>query len=209
MRADRSVSIGAPDHAEQRELLAVLAEAFRDNPMNRVIHGADPTRRVRANRAGLRPLVLRATDGVERRVLRVAGRIVGGFVVIEPHAIGALGGSMLDRIVALCHQGRRALAAWALVDEALARAQPMGPAWELAVLGVTPSEQGRGYGGRLLGALDALVASSPAPIHLACDRPASSTFYQRQGYRRREVVEVLGVRCDVLEKPSPSHPDGT
>ena len=67
-----------------KELLEALALAFRDNPMNVAIHGSNPRRRVRANRAGLRALVLDSADQAIARVIRHEDRVVGGFIVVPP-----------------------------------------------------------------------------------------------------------------------------
>ncbi len=57
-RSMATVRVENPGPRDRRALLEVLALAFRDNPMNRAIHGPSPARRLRANRAGLRALVL-------------------------------------------------------------------------------------------------------------------------------------------------------
>ena len=87
-----------PDAAERLLLLDVLARAFRDNPMNIRIHGPRPERRVRANRAGLRSLVLDATRKTYSLVLRDQGRVAGGLVAAAPDAMPLAGPGWRDQI---------------------------------------------------------------------------------------------------------------
>lgn len=184
-----------PDPRERRALLEVLARAFRDNPMNRALHGPRPGRRLRANRAGLRGTVLDAPEAAEMRVIGHGGVVVGGWLATPP-ALRILPGPTLRRqIGCLWHQGTRVMQAWGEVSEALQAIRPLVPHWYLALLGVEPGHWGRGLGGRLLAALEARVAADPAPIYLECDRDESIRFYRSRGFEPLVEATVHGVRC--------------
>lgn len=184
-----------PDASERRELLEVLARAFRDNPMNVELHGGRPARRVRANRAGLRSLVLDAHRETVMRVIRHDGRIVGGFVAAPPGIRLLPSPSLYRQIGCFIHQGARAMDRWGVVSQALGARRPLFDHWYLAVLGVEPSLQGRGFGGRLLEMLFALVESESAPLYLEADLEASARFYRSRGFEDRAKTRVHGVSC--------------
>jgi ribosomal protein S18 acetylase RimI-like enzyme len=196
------VTISAPNRRERAELLDVLAEAFLDNPMNVAIHGGRPERRLLANRAGLRSLVLRPADSAVVRVARLADRIVGGFVVIRPRGYPLHKMKLRDQIGCLFQQGWGAVVRWEQVQRALALSHPLEPHWYLAVLGVSSSQWGRGLGSQLVRELEALVEEQPASVYLESDRAESIRFYQRRGFEIRDEHVVFGVRCVCLERPA-------
>ncbi len=190
--------ISKPDRMARRALLEVLARAFRDNPMNVAIHGPDPRRRLRANRAGLRALVLDSGERALTRVLRAEGRVAGGFVVLRPGGFPLDAPRIRRQIGCLLYQGIRAMDCWGKVNHELRLIHPEEPHWYLAVLGVAPWARSRGWGRALVEALGQLVAQQPAPIYLEADRPQSVRFYQALGFENRAEIDVLGVRCVCL-----------
>jgi ribosomal protein S18 acetylase RimI-like enzyme len=192
-----------PDAAARRELLEVLARAFRDNPMNVEIHGPRSGRRVRANRAGLRALVLDGDRETISRVIRHDNEVVGGFVVAPPGLHFLPTPRLRRQFGCFIHQGARAMDRWGRVSHALNEFRPLFDHWYLSVLGVEPSLQGRGYGGRLIRELFALTASQPAPIYLESDRESSAHFYRACGFEDRTETTVLGVRCWCLGRGFP------
>jgi len=185
--------ITAPDRTARRTLVGVLARAFRDNPMNVRIHGPDPARRVRANAAGLRSLVLDQADRLETRVISYESTVVGGFVLARPGDFALPRPSLRRQVECLCLQGRAAMAAWSEVTIGVPEHRPREPHWYLAVLGVEPTWQGRGIGAALVRAIDDLVARDPGPLSLECDRSESVRFYQAHGFEVRAEGSVHGV----------------
>ena len=197
------VRISTPDRSERRALVGVLARAFRDNPMNVRIHGPDPERRVRANAAGLRSLVLDFPDRVESRVLTYESSILGGFVLARPGQYPLPRPSLRRQIECLFLQGRSAMTAWSEVTAGLPDHRPTEPHWYLAVLGVEPAWQGRGVGAALLGEIDRLIGERPAPLCLECDRPESVAFYRAHGFEVEAEGSVHGVTCWCLRTAGP------
>lgn len=184
-----------PDRPGRRALVDVLARAFRDNPMNRAIHGPDPARRVRANRAGLRALVLDLHPWTEARVIRNEGRVVGGFVAVPPGCFPLPGASLRRQLGCLFWQGVRAMDRWGFVSESLLREHPLEPHWYLAVLGVDPEDQGQGIGTQLIDGLRALACTESLPIYLESDRPESVAFYRARGFESLGEIRPLDVAC--------------
>lgn len=196
-------TLDVPDRRGREALLEALALAFRDNPMNLAIHGASPRRRVRANRAGLRALVLDAHPWTRTRVIATEKGIVGGFVAVPPGGFPLPGASLRRQLGCLVGQGARAMDCWGLVTEALRREHPSEPHWYVAVLGVVPEGRRRGFGGLLLEALMALSAEDPHPIYLESDRAESVAFYCARGFEVRGELAPLGVPCWRLERDLP------
>jgi ribosomal protein S18 acetylase RimI-like enzyme len=188
-------TVQPPDADDRLELVDVLARAFRDNPMNLALHGPRPARRVRANRAGLKALVLDGHPAVESRVIKHGERVVGGWVALPPGLHALPNPTWIRQIGCFWHQGARAMDAWGQVAQALGALRPLVDHWYLAVLGVEPALQGRGFGGRLLAELIALAAERSVPIYLESDRDASVRFYRSRGFVDRDQLRVHGVRC--------------
>jgi GNAT superfamily N-acetyltransferase len=193
----------AGDPRLRRSLLDVLARAFRDNPMNVAIHGPRPAHRLRANRAGLRGLVLDSAGLTETRVALRGGRVVAGLIAVPPGGYPLPAPRLRRQIGCWLGQGARAVDRWSRVTEELRLIHPDFPHWYLAVLGVHPDYQGRGLGSRLLDALVARAAEDGAqPIYLESDREASVRFYRTRGFGIQRELRIEGVRCRCLLRES-------
>ncbi|MEZ4279000.1 MAG: GNAT family N-acetyltransferase [Myxococcota bacterium] len=188
-------TVDTPDRRGRVALLEALALAFLDNPMNRAIHGPSPRRRLRANRAGLRALVLDRHPRTQTRVIANENGVVGGFVAIEPGGFPLAGASLRRQVGCLIGQGARAMDQWGSVTEALRREHPIEPHWYVAVLGIVPSARRRGLGARLVEALGALASADPCPIYLESDRRESVAFYLAHGFEVWGELAPLGVPC--------------
>ena len=190
-----TVSVDIPDRRGREALLGALALAFRDNPMNRAIHGPSPSRRLRANRAGLRSLVLDLHPWTQARVITNENGILGGFVAVPPGGFPLPAASLWRQLGCLVGQGARAMDQWGFVTESLRREQPTEPHWYVAVLGVVPDFRGKGLGGQILEALSVLAARDPCPIYLESDRLESVSFYRSRGFEILGESQPLGVPC--------------
>lgn len=82
----------------------------------------------------------------------------------------------------------------ARLDAAIAGEHFQGPHWYLFVLGVHPSQQGRGLGGALVKAHLERAAADDVPAYLETDREDNVRFYGRFGYAvvRELTVKPLG-----------------
>jgi ribosomal protein S18 acetylase RimI-like enzyme len=188
-------SIADPDPLARAELLGALALAFRDNPMNVAIHGPRPKRRVRANRAGLRALVVDTADQADARVIRHEGKVVGGFIAVRPGGFPLSSPSLGRQIRCFLGQGARAMDQWSAITKSLGQYHPVEIHWYLAVLGIVPWLQGHGFGNRLLDELDRMIESYPCPVYLESDRESSVRFYLARGFETRAETTLGGVRC--------------
>ena len=189
-----SAVVAALPAAGDRAAAALLARAFRDNPINRAVFGPRPERRLRATRAGMEvflPAVRRA--GGSLMAARVAGAPVGVLAGVPseawplpPPGPGAL-------LSVWWHQGPRTVARLGRLAEELDALRPPGPHWILALLGVEPSVQRTGVGRALLGRLLAEADRSGRPVWLETDRSENVAFYAAAGFAVHETVVLEGV----------------
>ncbi len=195
------MEVGRLERAELGAAVGILAEAFRDNPLNRAAIRADPPARVRSNRAGIRSYLPLALEVAHVAVAREAGRPVGVLVATPPWrwplpAPGALG---LLRL--LVGQGFAVVRRWSQVSARLREHHPGQPHWYLATLGVAPERWGAGAGRALLGAFVAQADADGSAAYLETDRPELEGFYRSAGFRVRERIEVLDVPVLLMERP--------
>lgn len=166
-----------------------LAEAFRDNPLNRAAIGGDAKRRLRCNRAGMHALLPVAQSAGE---VWVEAQGYGALVAAPPGSFPFPPPSPWVELRTLFVQGPRARARWGKSFEQLLVRHPAEPHWYLATLGVRPESRGRGIGRALVAHLLGRVDAEGSATYLETDRAANIDFYESFGFRVREESEVLG-----------------
>ena len=188
------VSTGPLAARQQEEAAAVLARAFRDNPLNVTVLGPDPARRLRANHAAMTELV-----PIARRVGLVlgapaqgtcAGVLLAAPPLTYPFPPPGLGAWLRGWFI----QGPRARRRWSEVFHHLDALHPDTPHWYVAALGVDPPRQRAGLGRALLAALCARADADGVFCYLETDRPENVTFYQSAGFAVAGESRCLGVR---------------
>jgi GNAT superfamily N-acetyltransferase len=179
------------------EAAYVLAASHADYPAFRY---AFPNARQRER--VLRSLMTATARDVERRGLGYLARVGGiaaGAALWFPPGASARGGwdavqvaaSMLP--VALAGRGR--FPAFARAGAALEEAARDEEGWYLQALGVTPRQQGRGLGARLLAPMLEAADSHGVTCGLHTSDPANVPFFERFGFGQ-------------IEPPHPITPDG-
>jgi ribosomal protein S18 acetylase RimI-like enzyme len=203
------LEIGALAPGERAAAVAVLARAFRDNPLNcAALAGCGPRRRERANAAGMRATL--ATAHAHGRVLaaRADGRPAGVLVAVPPGAWPLPLPPLRLRLRALLGQGLGAARRWGEVFEALSAEHPVGARWYLSTLGVAPELQRRGVGSALLGAWLQEVDRDGVAAYLETDRPENLGFYRHAGFAVIGECRALGVRLWRMERPAAARAPG-
>jgi hypothetical protein len=148
-RADRACDAAAPrigtlSTAEVPPLAAVLARAFRDNPLNvAVIQSDDPVFRIRCNFHGMRALLPVARACGQVLAAWLEGRLAGALVAANPYGYPLPAPPLAARFRCFWGQGWRVARRWARVFESLDALHPLEPLGYLGTLGVDPSLQGR------------------------------------------------------------------
>ena len=85
----------------------------------------------------------------------------------------------------------RSFWAFARVGSALEKDHPPDPAWYLQALGVRPSAQRKGVGGRLVAPVLALADESGTACHLHTSDPSNVAYYARFGFELVNQVTPL------------------
>lgn len=163
---------------------AVLARAFADDPLSLYVL-PDPAHRARA-------LPTLFTVGTRLghlfgEVYTTAGTVAGsavwlppGGTTVSPEQVAAAGLSELAE-----HLGEAALARFGAVtaqQAAFHQRDMPDPHWYLLILGVDPSHQGWGIGGRLMEPVLARADVARLPCYLETTKAANVPFYQRHGF---------------------------
>ncbi len=190
----RSLGLGPLRDAERVAAVGVLARAFRDNPLNVAVIGANARRRVHCNAHGMRALLPMAQKhGCVLAARAESGALLGALVATPPRAYPLPAPPLGRRLLCLLGQGVRVARHWECVFHALERLHPLEPHWYLGTLGIDPPHQGRGVGAVLLGDWLGRVDRDGAPAYLETDARANVSFYERQGFAVEEQLELLGV----------------
>lgn len=195
--------IGPLAAGEDAAAVALLAHAFRDNPLNRAVIGSpDPERRLRCNAHGMRALLPAARAAGTLLAVRASGALAGVLVAAPPFAYPLPAPPPRERLRCLLGQGARVASRWARVFRALDALHPREPHWYLGLLGVDPPVQRRGLGSALLAAWLAQADRDGLPAYLETDRHENVRFYARAGFDVAGEARVRGVRIWRMWRPA-------
>lgn len=207
MNALATRRLGAEERATAIE---TLAAAFDDDPWFRwVLPGAHARRAwiawfhaVSLDRALREGTAFTLTGGAARAAMSVMPPGVDG-----PDVLGWLRGL---RRPPLALPTPRFVATGLRTQARLDATHPRVPVVYLHVLGVHPSEKGRGLGGALLREALAMAATSGVPLFLETSNPVNLGFYQRFGLRVREEIRVGDAPpvWTLSTEGPPARPDG-
>jgi ribosomal protein S18 acetylase RimI-like enzyme len=201
-------AIGALAAAEHAEVTALLARAFRDNPLNLAVLGAaSPEQRLRSNRLGTGSLLRSAREHGEVWVARAGGRALGALVGTGAWQYPLPPAPLPERLRCLFGQGLRVARRWGEVFAALDAIHPPGPHRYVGTLGVAPEHQGRGVGTALLRSWLARADAEGLDVYLETDRSENRAFYAREGFLVAREAAVLGVPVWCMLRP-PRAPGG-
>jgi ribosomal protein S18 acetylase RimI-like enzyme len=207
-RADQVRDVVAPgigplSAAEISPLAAVLARAFRDNPLNvAVVQSDDPAFRIRCNFHGMRALLPVAQTSGQVLTARLEGRLAGALVAVNPYGYPLPAPPLAARLRCFWGQGWRVARRWGRVFESLDALHPLEPLGYLGTLGVDPSFQGRGVGTALLACWLAGLDREATGAYLETDRCENVAFYERSGFRVLGETRVLGARIWRMRRPA-------
>jgi len=182
------------------EASRVLAAAFRDNPLNVAVIGADPERRLRCNLAGMQQLLPVARQ--HGLVLCAhAKSLLGALIATAPHGYPLPPPPLGAQLRALFAQGLSVRMRWGQVFAQLNRVHPREPHWYLATLGVEPGSQHQGAGRALLESLLERCERDALPCYLETDRQENVAFYGSAGFSVCQESRVVGVPVWHMRRP--------
>lgn len=197
------VEIGPLRDDERARTTAVLARAFRDNPLNMAVIGAhDPQRRLRANLHGTRALLPVAQEHGQVWVARWQGQVVGALIGTPPLGYPLPPPAWRPRLRCLLGQGWHVARRWAEVFQVLDEFHPQEPHHYLGTLGVHPEHHGRGFGTALLRHWLGLADLGGEEVYLETDRGRNLSFYAREGFEVRQEARVLGAQVWCMARPA-------
>jgi ribosomal protein S18 acetylase RimI-like enzyme len=185
---------------EVRAAAALLARAFRDNPLNRAVVGGSARRRERANDAGMRAYLPPACAAGSALAAQVEGALAGVLVALPPGVLGFARPGWLALVRLLLVQGPAISGRWSAVADALQLQRPPVPHAYLATLGVEPALQRRGVGRALLGSWLAMIDARRARAYLETDSAANARWYESFGFAERAELTLLGVGITLMER---------
>lgn len=180
---------------------ALLALAYRDNPLTVALFGDDMDVRIRTNEvvfgariASMDPAPLVVREGGE--VVGVCGfdppggsRMTQADAVKVMEAFAAIGPDAPRRMMQM-------LAGWRT------RA-PAEPHWNLGPVGVDPAHQGMGVGSALVRAFCEKMDAQGAVAFLETDQEKNVRLYERFGFEVTEHAVTVGVPMWFMQRAAP------
>ncbi len=197
------VRIAPFDPGRIGEVARVLAAALIDEPGFASVY-PEPAARRTVMEALMRLPVM---DSAPFKTVWVAtsvgsNEIVGAAVWLPPGAFPFSpwrGIRMAPSMLQLLHYGPRAFGKLLKMGVNAQRLFPDEPTWYLQILGVAPSQQGRGIGSRLIAPALALADAKGEPAYLETGEEINLRFYERAGFQVREAAAQLA------PAPGPTH----
>ena len=185
----------------ENEGVALLAEAFRDDPF---------VARVAARAA--RPAAEAATILLRYNVAVAAAldwpmmgawhpsRLVGVAILAPPLHRQAWPVAIARHYERAAEQlGAEAIAFVERIAQWTATQRPLHPHWRLAALAVQPAMQGRGIGAQLLAWVQR-EAGEGQSVWVETQSATAADFYQRHGYRLHSYAEFMGLPFWTLKR---------
>jgi ribosomal protein S18 acetylase RimI-like enzyme len=176
-------TLGAVHWRGERQIAAMLARAFVDDPLVVAMCAARPAQRERrmvwSFRIAVRGHCLAAQPGWTLTGPDAAP--VGAVLTTRPCVQLDIGVDLLFTLRGLLHMGVRAGVRGAQAARIIAAHVPPLPFTYLRTLGVHPDLHGRGLGSRLV---EQVVHSAPAslPVYLETAKEENVAFYTRHGF---------------------------
>lgn len=205
------VTVGPMEPRERQAVVALLARALRDNPGTVGVFGPDPEHRLRAARTVFAMVI--SSLAQPPLVARSGDRIVGAAAVSPPgmcflrrsqaraRRVRILGRDIYfemplvpwRQLVAMLQLGFPALGRMETAARHGASHDPEADHWHVELVGVEPSRQGEGIGGRLMDAVLRQTDASGELAYLETDTARNLEFYRRRGFEVIDQSEPLGV----------------
>jgi len=182
----------------------ILARSFlTENLFKFMFEGIEPERQVRATLPWFRTWISVFADQGEIHTARIDGRLAGVAIRMRPHGYPPTGmrkvrfmfGLIRSVLIMALTKGRAIK--FPKVAGVIEKAEPKGPFWHLAWIGVSPEYRGKGVGGALADESVRLIDSGTAPGWFITFGPNTRALYERRGFVvESEVVPFPG--CPVM-----------
>jgi len=203
MSAAESYTLGIVHWRGERQIAAVLARAFVDDPLVVAMCTAPAAQRERrmvwSFRTAVRGHCLAAQPGWALTGPDAAP--VGAVLTTRPCVQMDNSADLLFTLRAFLHMGVRTAIRGALAARTIATHVPPQPFTYLRTLGVRPDLHGRGLGSRLV---EQVVRSAPTslPVYLETAKEGNVAFYTRHGFDCIGEFRCLGVPVWRMLRPA-------
>jgi GNAT superfamily N-acetyltransferase len=182
----------------------LLGRAFCDNPGMRATLGEDrPQRLGRAIRL-MKGLVASTARAGRVEVVRVDGRAVAASLSHAPGEVPR-GLALAPAAVAVLGMGPTVARRLLRLERFLRTHHMRAPHYFLAILGVEPAMQGRGFSSLLLRALGQRADAAGLPCYLETDQEKNVRIYERHGFQvtsEHVLTELSGVKFWLMQRPA-------
>jgi ribosomal protein S18 acetylase RimI-like enzyme len=177
--------------AERETAVAVLARAFRDNPLDRAVIGGDARHRLRSIRHGMRASLWSAAGRSTLLLAQDGSGPAGVLLALPPGNFPLPPPRLLVQLRSVLGQGLRTSTRWGEVYRAMQAVHPVEPHWYLSLLGVDPTRRSLGVGMALLRHWLEAVDREGRQSYLETDREENIGFYERVGFAVQRELKVL------------------
>jgi ribosomal protein S18 acetylase RimI-like enzyme len=164
---------------------ALLARAYRDNPLTVALIGDDPHARLAITEA----IFLARLEAMPPPLGARAGGVLGGAAGFSPP--GAPGPDADLFLAALSRGGEPLIGRTGDMLAAVRRHSPAGPLWHLGPVGVDPAFQHRGIGRLLVARFCENMDAQGASATLDTDQPRNVRLYERHGFKTVHTAKVI------------------
>lgn len=184
---NRGVTTGPVQQGDLRELAAVLARAFDDDPIWTWLF-PDPATRARR----LPRMFTRFLRHAQRRgdTVRTTSTRDGVAIWRPPSGWRDTRWGQVRLALTMAPLFRGEVDRISVLGSVVESHHPDEPHWYLATLGTDPPAQGRGVGSALLGEQLHLCDARGIPAYLETETAANVAFYSRHGFEVREEADV-------------------
>jgi ribosomal protein S18 acetylase RimI-like enzyme len=195
------------DEAREAQASALLARAFRDNPMNRAVIGPDRSRRLRVNQYGMTAALAASRKYSFRRVALAdseapRGGVSGALIALDPGGYPAAPPPIHLQFRCLWGQGPGVMRRWSRLYVILDACHPKQPHCYLSLIAIDPTRQRRGIGRCLLEAWLRDVDARAMASYLETDRRELVGFYQAAGFSVERDLEAFGTPIWCMSRPA-------
>jgi ribosomal protein S18 acetylase RimI-like enzyme len=190
---------------------AMLALAFRDNPINRAVIQRDRETRLKVNAYGMAASLAASRRYSFRRMVLDApdvptepdrGEIAASLIALDPGGYPTAPPPMAMQLRCIWGQGLRVLRRWGQLYRLLDGHHPEEPHCYLALIATHPDRRHRGIGRALLDVWLRDVDARAMPSYLETDRSELLGFYQAAGFGVDRELEAFGRPVWCMSRPA-------